>query len=185
MKIAVYCSSCEGLDNSYVEMAAQLGQWLGRNRHTLVYGGVKAGLMHVVAQNAHDCGARVVGVNIEAFRHRVDSEVVDETIVTRDLSERKSRMIELSDAFVVLPGGLGTIDEWIATLSQLVVNGDTRRGVIIANVNGMYDAQLAQLRQMAASPFARGKHIMELCLEAKNTSEMIELLTNYGKCYEK
>ena len=158
MKIAVYCSSRRALDQECYELAQELGQWLGAQGHTLVYGGVNAGLMHAVAQACHDAGGHIVGVNIEAFKHRTDP-LVDEVIYTADLGERKARMYDLADAFVVLPGGLGTVDEWIATLSQLVVNGDERRKVFVLNWRGMYDSLLHYLDEMARSPFARDRHM--------------------------
>ena len=95
----------------------------------------------------------MTGVITRGFAHRADS-LVNNMVLTDDLNERKSRMIALADAFVVLPGGIGTIDEWFSTLSQLVVNQDAARGMIIVNYNHMYDAAWQQLRDTASSPYA-------------------------------
>ena len=153
MNVAVYCSSRANLPDEVVDIARQLGQWLGSHGHTLVYGGVNAGLMHIVAEATHRSGGHVTGVITRGFAHRADS-LVDNMVLTDDLNERKSRMIALADAFVVLPGGIGTIDEWFSTLSQLVVNQDSTRGMIIVNYNHMYDAAWQQLRDTASSPYA-------------------------------
>ena len=153
MKIAVYCSSRENLPDEVVEIARQLGQWIGSHGHTLVYGGVNAGLMHIVAEATHHSGGHVTGVITRGFAHRADT-LVDNMVLTDDLNERKSRMIALADAFVVLPGGIGTIDEWFSTLSQLVVNQDFGRGMIIVNYHHMYDAAWQQLHDTATSPYA-------------------------------
>lgn len=173
MKVAVYCSSRQGLDLEYIELARALGQWIGSHGHTLVYGGVNAGLMHETAQACHDAGGRITGVNIDAFKHRTDP-LVDEAIYTDNLGERKARMYQMADAFVVLPGGLGTVDEWIATLSQLVVDDDSRP-VIVVNVHGMYDSLLQYLDEMAHSPFARDKHL-DLTVAVTSQQELIKKL---------
>lgn len=183
MNIAVYCSSRQGLDQKYIDIAQALGQWIGEHRHTLVYGGVDAGLMHVVAKHCHDSGGHVTGVNVDGFARRTDS-LVDELILTQDLHERKSRMYQLADVFVVLPGGLGTADEWIATLSQMVVDNDNKRRIIVSNVDGMYDSLMRYLEEMAQSPFARDQHL-SLMVEVKDTIELIDCLTKYCDKYEK
>lgn len=174
MKIAVYCSSRQDLAQEYIQAATDAGNWIGKNRHNLVYGGVNVGLMHTVAQSAHDAGARIIGIIPECFRHRADT-LNDEIIITHDLNDRKSKMIELADAFIVLPGGLGTIDEWIATLSTLVVDGDTNRKIIVANINGIYDNVVAQIASTANSPFARSE-IIGMSVIAHSNVEFIDIL---------
>ena len=174
MKFAVYCSSRQGLDTEYIEVAHALGEWLGHHGHELVYGGVNAGLMHEIAQACHDAGGHITGVNIEAFKHRTDP-LVDEVIYTANLGERKARMYQMADAFVVLPGGLGTVDEWIATLSQLVVDGDHQRQIIMVNLHDMYGSLLQYLNELAQSPFARDGHLKRL-LVVDNAQQMIECL---------
>lgn len=174
MRIAVYCSSRSGLADEYVQTAVEVGTWIGKNGHELVYGGVDAGMMHTVAQSAHDAGAKVIGVIPEFFKHRADA-VNNELIVTRNLNDRKSKMIDMADVFVVLPGGLGTIDEWMSTLSALVVDGDTRRKIIVANINGIYDNIEAQIASTANSPFARSE-IIGMSLIAHDGVEFKDLL---------
>ncbi len=183
MKIAVYCSSREGLAPQYVESAQALGAWIGEHGHTLVYGGVKSGLMHTVAQATHDAGGTVVGVVPERFTHRTDP-VVDQVIGCHDLGDRKTIMMDHADAFVVLPGGLGTIDEWISTLSQLIVNDGDQRSIVVVNTGGLYDHQLAQLTATAHSPFARGKHI-DMSIAVNTIEELYVELEKISENYEK
>jgi uncharacterized protein (TIGR00730 family) len=173
MKFAVYCSSRQGLDTEYIELAHSLGEWIGEQGHALIYGGVNAGLMHEAAQACHDAGGHITGVNIEAFKHRTDP-LVDEVIYTANLGERKARMYQMANAFVVLPGGLGTVDEWISTLSQLVVDGDDRP-IIVVNVHGMYDSLLQYLEEMARSPFSRDAHLQRLRV-VDTAQQMIDCL---------
>lgn len=161
-RISVYCSSREGLAGEVVEAARTVGRTIGELGYELVYGGVNAGLMHTVAQAAHDAGAKVTGVVPETFRHRVDP-VCDELVYTDNLNVRKGVMIAGTDAFVVLPGGLGTIDEWISTLSDIMVreiaDPTVDRPILVLNLGGMYDGMVSQLRLTAGSVFARGKRV--------------------------
>ena len=183
MKIAVYCSSRNDLPQEYVNLAQSLGQWIGSNGHTLVYGGVNAGLMHITAQAVHDSGGHIVGIIPECFKHRADV-LNDELITTRDLNDRKSRMIAMADAFVILPGGIGTIDEWISTLAQLTISDNDNRGIIVANHEGMYDGTIRQLMDSSNSVFSRGKDLNRSIM-VDDATQMIEQLTKlqneYGK----
>ncbi len=169
--IVVYCSSRENLPQEYRESAARLGEWIGGKGYTMVYGGVHAGLMCIAAQATHDNGGKVVGVIPEMFLYR-RSELNDELIVTKDLNDRKSRMIELGDVYVVLPGGIGTLDEWVATLSHNLSAGIYKK-LLIVNMNGVFDAQYKQLEDSASSPFAHGD-IMGRMVVVSNAYEMLE-----------
>ncbi len=101
--------------------------------------------------------------------------VVDEVVKCHDLGDRKVIMMDRADAFVVLPGGLGTLDEWLSTLSQIIVNIDDHRPIFVVNVDGMYTHQLEQLRDTANSPFARGKHI-DCSIEVADGTALIAAL---------
>lgn len=161
-RVAVYCSSRGDLDKDVVDGARLIASAIGSAGAELVYGGVNAGLMHEVAHAAKEGGARVCGVVPEVFRHRADS-LCDETVPASDLNERKGVMIEMADVFVVLPGGIGTIDEWISTLSHIMVrekvNPDADRPILVWNHQDMYGGMAEQLRQTAESVYARGKMV--------------------------
>ena len=183
MNIAVYCSSRNDLPQVYVNMAEMLGTWIGTNGHTLVYGGVNAGLMHITAQAVHDTGGKVLGVIPEFFVHRADV-LNDELITTRDLNDRKSRMIAMADAFVILPGGIGTIDEWISTLAQLTISDNDNRGIIVANHEGMYDGTIRQLMDSSNSIFSRGKDLNRSIM-VDDAAQLIEQLNKLQQEYGK
>ena len=175
MNIVVYCSSREGLSPEYVQMAEALGHWIGEHHHSLVYGGVNAGLMHTVAQATANAGGKVIGIVPESFAHRVDA-VCNEVIACHNLSDRKDIMIAKGDAYVCLPRGIGTIDEWISTLSQLIVDQqENKKPIFAVNYNNMYDNLIAQLCECASSQFARGKNI-DCTIVANDTDELINLL---------
>ena len=179
MNIVVYCSANQGLPEEITSIATALGRWIGENRHSLVYGGVNAGLMHITAQAASNAGCeRVVGIVPEFFKHRADP-LCTELVLARDLNDRKSKLIEHGDVFVVLPGGLGTIDEWISTLSALVVEGSDLP-IIVVNHGGMYSAIAEQLLNTAQSQFSRSPLIASSML-VSNSHELINKLNEINK----
>ena len=173
MNIVVYCSSQEDLDNKYQQLASALGTWIGQNGHTLLYGGSNAGLMHITATAAHEAGGHIIGVIPEMFRHRIDP-VCDEVVYTANLGDRKQYMIEHGDVFIVMPGGIGTIDEWMSTLAVMTIGDDDLRPIIVANIDGLYDATIRQLADMTRTPFARDKNLARTIVATTPD----ELLTN-------
>lgn len=138
--ICVYCGSRPGLDPAFLAAAQEVGHWIGQRGGQLVYGGGKNGLMGAVARAAKEAGARVLGVIPTAL---VDKEMAnqdcDELIVVDTMHQRKALMAQHSDAFVAIPGGIGTFEELfeIWTWKQL---GYHNKPVGILNTNGYYDA---------------------------------------------
>lgn len=174
MNIVVYCSSQDRLDEKYQQLATALGQWIGQNGHTLVYGGANAGLMHITAAAVHETGGHIMGVIPEIFKHRIDP-LCDETVYTANLADRKQHMIECGDVFVVLPGGIGTLDEWISTLTVMNIGEDDTRPIVVADLDGIFDATVQQLAVLTRTPFARGKDLTR-SLNAHNADELIHIL---------
>lgn len=182
MNITVYCSANAQLPQEVIDIATTLGRWIGENGCSLLYGGVNAGLMHVTAQAAHDAGCdSIVGVVPECFAHRADP-LCTQVLLARDLGERKSMLIARGDVFVVLPGGLGTIDEWVSTLSQLVVDGSDHP-IIVVNYGGMFDGMAQQLYATAQSQYARAASIDRSVL-VDNSQQLINQLNKIKESYE-
>ena len=175
MKIVVYCSSQGGLDEKYQQLAHELGTWIGQHGHTLLYGGSNAGLMHITASAVHEAGGHVTGVIPEMFKHRLDP-VCDDAVHTANLGDRKQYMIEHGDAFVVMPGGIGTLDEWISTLAVMTIGNDDPRPIIVANIDGLYDATIRQLADMTRTPFARGKNLSRTHV-ARTATDLLNILS--------
>lgn len=148
MNITVYCGSNFG-DNSHFEEAAHdLGAWIARAGHTLVYGGSSVGLMGAVSRAAVEGGAPVIGVEPEFFIEAgVAQHDLTELIVVETMGERKSKMIELGDAFVAFPGGTGTLEE-IAEVMSMVSLRQLDAPCILYNLNGYYDSLKALLNEM-------------------------------------
>lgn len=176
MKIVVYCSSRENLDNKFQQLARDLGTWIGQHGHTLLYGGSNAGLMHITAAAVHEAGGHIVGVIPEMFRHRIDP-LCDEVVYTANLGDRKQHMIEHGDVFVVMPGGIGTLDEWTSTLTVMCLTPGEQRPIIVANIDGMYDATIRQLATLEATPFARSQRLTRT-LVATTPADLLNLLTS-------
>ena len=174
MNIVVYCSAQDGLEDRYNQLAATLGQWIGQNGHTLVYGGVKAGLMHATAHAVHEAGGTCMGVIPEMFLHRLDP-LCDKVVTTGDLQQRKQHMIEHGDVFVVLPGGVGTLDEWISTLCVMCIGDEDKRPIIVADLDSMFAATVRQLADITRTPFARGKDLTRTLVASTHESLICHL----------
>ncbi len=153
MNIAVYLGSLYGNDPIYLEKIRELGTWIGQNGHTLVYGGSKVGLMGEVADAALVAGGYVIGVEPQFFIDAVvQHEGVQELISTETIPERRSKMIELSDAFIAFPGGTGTLEE-ISEIMSMEHLGHTSAPCIIYNLGGYYDSLRELLTHMVDQGF--------------------------------
>jgi len=153
--ICVYCGSGVGAKPAYAEAARTLGRSLAKAGRGLVYGGGSLGLMGEVARATLKAGGRVTGI-IPAFLSEREHMLrdVDELIVTEDMHQRKMLMFQKSDAFVALPGGIGTLEELVEQLtwSQL---GQHQKPVIIANIDGFWTPFLRLLEHMRTDQFIR------------------------------
>lgn len=164
--ICVYCGSSPGARPAYAAAAAELGALLAREQLTLVYGGSNVGLMRILADSAMAGGASVVGVMPRVL---VEKEVahrgLTELVVVETMHQRKHLMAERADAFVALPGGIGTLDELaeIFVWSQLAMH---RKPVALLNVAGFFDPLVAFLDQMVAERFLRAEQRETLIVEA-------------------
>ena len=168
MKIAVYCGSGNGNNPSYIEAARELGEWIGKNGHSLVYGGGESGLMGEVSKAAKENGAYVTGVIPfdVAFIANRPQPYCDEVIKTKNMSERKAKMLELSDAFVALPGGIGTLDE-ISEAVTLTKIGVQNKKSIFFNKDGFYEPLKKMFQKMIESEFMKNEDIEKVCFAEK------------------
>lgn len=154
MNICVFCSAND-VAPQYVAAAEKLGRWLGREGHTLVYGGANLGLMEAVARAAHEAGATVVGV-VPAILEKTGraSDHIDVRVLCDSLDDRKAIMVERSDLFVALPGGVGTLDE-IFTVVAAASIGYHHKRVVLLNIDGFWDSLLAMLDDLQSKGVLR------------------------------
>jgi uncharacterized protein (TIGR00730 family) len=153
--ICVFCGSGSGTDPAFAEAARQFGKLLAENGVGLVYGGGSLGLMGILATSVLEHGGRVTGVIPEFLTGREHVMArAQEIIVTRDMHERKRIMFERADAFVALPGGIGTLEELVEQITWAQL-GRHRKPIIIANVGKFWDPLLALFDHMRALAFIR------------------------------
>ena len=158
MNIAVFCSANNNIDPDYFRAAEVLGRWIGANGHTLVYGGGNSGLMECIGKAVHEAGGRTVGVipRIMEEGRRV-SDYVDVEIPCEDLSDRKAIMMDRSDEFYALPGGIGTIDE-VFTVASAATIGYHHKKVTLCNVKGFWDSLITLLNDHQQKGMIRGEY---------------------------
>ena len=159
MNITVYLGANEGNDPFFKEAVRELGAWIGTNGNTLVYGGSKSGLMGELAES-------VLQFFIDAgFVY----DEITELITTKDMSERKAKMIELGDAFIAFPGGTGTLEEITEVMSKVSLK-HLDAPCILYNLNGYYDS----LKQLL-------EHMIEMDLSSREKQEGIYFAENLEK----
>ena len=159
MNITVYLGANEGNDPKLKEAVRELGMWIGKSGNSLVYGGSKCGLMGELAESVLTAGGEATGVEPKFFIDAgYEYDALTRLIVTRDMAERKTKMIELGDAFIAFPGGTGTLEEISEVMSKVVL-GHTDKPCIIYNLNGYYDHLRALLSEMVSHGLADEKSL--------------------------
>ncbi|MER8527515.1 TIGR00730 family Rossman fold protein [Mesorhizobium sp. M0814] len=154
--VCVYCGSSPGRDETYIKAGHLLGRSIAKSGLRLIYGGGTKGIMGAVAEGALKAGGKVTGIIPRFLINREATETalnrLDELVITDNMHQRKHRMFEKSDAFVALPGGIGTVEEIveIMTWAQL---GHHRKPIVFGNVGGFWDPMLALLDHMATEGF--------------------------------
>ena len=139
MHITVFLGAKLGKNSVYQERITELADWIGRSGHTLVYGGSKEGLMGILADTALKAGGEVIGIEPQFFiESAVQHEGLTQLIVTKDMAERKKELIARGDAFIVFPGGFGTMEEFADVLSAIALK-HLSAPCIFYNLNGYYD----------------------------------------------
>ncbi len=153
--VCVYCGSGPGTNPRFVETAQALGKIFAENKIRLVYGGGSVGLMGAIAKSALEHGGSVTGIIPDFLRARENALTrVQEMIVTPDMHERKRLMFERSDAFVALPGGVGTLEELVEMLTWQQL-GRHSKPILLANIDGFWEPLLELLAHMRRAQFIR------------------------------
>ena len=173
--ICVYCGSGPGSNPRFIEAAIALGKVLAENRIRLVYGGGSIGLMGALATSVLDHGGTVTGIIPDFLTSRENALTrVQELVVTPDMHERKRLMFERSDAFVALPGGVGTLEELVEQLTWKQLGRHTKP-ILLANVDGFWEPLLALLAHMRATQFIRPNLAVDV-LKAERVGDILPRL---------
>lgn len=172
--ICVFCGSSEGNDPKITEIAQATGQFLAQNKVTLVYGAAKIGIMGIVAKAALAENGKVIGIIPEFLKTKeVYHKSLTELITTSNMHERKMKMQQMSDGFIALPGGFGTLEELFEIITWLQL-GLHQKPIGILNVNGFYDPLIALITKMVDSKFV-----------SVENSELVLIDTTIEKLYKK
>ncbi|MGE4312749.1 MAG: TIGR00730 family Rossman fold protein [Pseudobdellovibrionaceae bacterium] len=175
--ICVYCGSSNAVDEKYKEAARKLGTALGKRGWQLVYGGSRVGLMGITADATLEAGGKAVGIIPRFIQVReIAHEHLTEFHMVETMHERKMMMVERSDAFVVLPGGVGTMDETFEVLTWRQL-GLHDKPIIIANIDGYWDHFLALVKNIADEKFMGQEHLGIFSV-TDNVEEIPDLIEN-------
>ena len=175
MHITVYLGSNPGSDPRLTVAVRELGTWIGANGHTLVYGGSRCGLMGQLAESVLLAGGKVIGVEPQFF---VDAgfvyDAITELIVTKDMSDRKAKMIALGDAFIAFPGGSGTLEEISEVMSKVALR-HLDAPCILYDLNGYYEGLRMLLDHMVEMGLSTPEKLSGVRF-AKDLSEIVSIL---------
>jgi len=177
-RLAVYCGSASPEDPRYVKLARQVGMSLASRGIGVVYGGGRLGLMGAVASGALEAGGEVIGVIPEAlFNSEVANHDCTELITVSGMHERKARFTDLSDGFVTIPGGVGTMDELWEAVSWAQL-GYHQKPVGLLNCFGFFDELIAFNAKMGAVGFVRPAH-QGILIHSDKLSDLLDKMASY------
>jgi uncharacterized protein (TIGR00730 family) len=174
-KICVYCGSSPGANSAFVQAARTFGETLAKNGIGLVYGGGSIGIMGEVAKAVLKHGGQVTGIIPEFLTAReLALKEAQNLIITKDMHERKQKMFEMADAFVALPGGVGTLEELVEQLTWAQL-GHHRKPVLVANIEGFWEPLCALFDHMRGLQFIRSELSFDL-LVADKVADILPML---------
>ena len=168
--LTIYCSSSNNLDSEFYELAEKIGNFLALKSIKIFYGGGSVGLMGKVSKSAFIAGGKVIGI-IPSFlsQKEIISEETTETIVVEDMTERKNKLFNLGDAFLILPGGSGTIEEATEIISWKFL-GLHNKDIIIFNYKGYWDEFFNLYAKAKNFKFGK-KNLQNICKQVKTIQE--------------
>lgn len=176
MKITVYLGASEGNDPALKTAVQELGRWIGQSGNALVYGGSRSGLMGLLADSVLAAGGQVTGVEPRFFvEQELQHNGLTELIVTENMAQRKAKMIELGDAFVALPGGVGTLEEISEIFTRVRLDMGPHECFLL-NIDGFYDPLRSFLESMVEHRFF-DQCDLDRCHFPRSVEELARLLS--------
>ncbi|WP_289661884.1 TIGR00730 family Rossman fold protein [Flavobacterium panacagri] len=177
-RITVFCASSFGTEKIYEEQAVALGKTLAEQNIELVYGGANVGLMGAVADGALNAGGKVIGVLPNFLRSKeIAHQGLSELILVESMHERKTKMNDLCDGVIALPGGFGTLEELFEMLTWAQL-GLHKKPIAILNVNGFYDSLIELLQTMTNKGLLKEIN-REMLLISENIDDLLHQMRNY------
>lgn len=178
-RITVFCGSSNGFDKDYSKYARLLGESFVKNKLDLVYGGTDVGLMGEIANTVLKGGGKVIGVIPDFIKNfKLAHEKLTELIVVESMHERKAKMEDLSDGFIALPGGFGTLEELfeVLTMSQLTLH---KKPVALFNIKGYYNDLLSMMGNMVEKGFLQQVNL-DMLIVADNIDDLIKRMNDFN-----
>ena len=176
MNICVFCSASD-VEKKYTDAARELATLIALGGHTLVWGGSNKGTMKVIADTAQAAGGKIVGVTMELLKATARANA-DEMHILPTLGQRKAKLLERADAIVVLPGGLGTLDEITETM-ELKKHNVHNKAIVFLNTDGFYEGFKLQLERMNKEGFLP-RALSELLFFADTPQDAMRYIEAYG-----
>ncbi|MCX7954194.1 MAG: TIGR00730 family Rossman fold protein [Bacteroidales bacterium] len=178
--ICVFCASSDNIDDVYKKEAFKLGELIAKNDFLLVHGGGKIGLMKYLSEGAQKHGGKVIGILPESLNiEGIASETDDELIITSTVAERKFEMRKRADAFIVLPGGFGTVEEFFETVTLKQLNYHNKL-IVLVNINNYFTKLMDFLKDSVDKGFVLPEHF-NLFIIVNNVEDAIIKVKEYFK----
>jgi hypothetical protein len=176
--VTVYCSSSQQIDRVYLDAGRELGLAIAKHHWSLVYGGNRVGLMGVLSDAVRDGGGKVIGITPQLFIDKgIHDTLADELVVSNNMRDRKALMEQRGDAFVTLPGGLGTFEEIFEIICGKQL-GYHNKPIVLLNIAGYYDPLLAMIEHGVGQNFIKPK-ARQLYHVSASVADAIKYLANY------
>ena len=177
MNITLYGAASERIGKEYIEGVEELGREMAKRGHTMVFGAGSTGLMGAAARGMHECGGGIIGITPH-FMHKLEpiSDLCTELIATETMAERKTLMEDKADAFVIVPGGVGTFDEFFQILTLRVL-GRHEKPIILYNIKGFWNGMLAVIKECVDKGFIVPDALVDFCL-CDTPEEVFDVLEN-------
>ncbi|ASV30439.1 LOG family protein [Maribacter cobaltidurans] len=177
-RVTVFCGSSSGTENIYQEQASLLGQTLAKHDIELIYGGANVGLMGAVADGVLNNGGKVIGVLPNFLKSKeIAHEHLTELILVDTMHQRKTKMNDLSDGVIAMPGGFGTLEEFFEMLTWAQL-GLHKKPIAILNIDGFYDSLNVLVQTMVDKGFLKEVN-QKMLLVSDNIDELLEKMKNY------
>lgn len=177
--ICVFCGSSTGTDPVYSDFAAKLGNYLAENSVSLIYGGGDIGLMGILSSTVMDKGGHVTGIIPKLLHDSVPHRSISSLIVVETMHQRKSLMYSMSDAFICLPGGIGSLEELLEVFTWLQL-GYHSKPVLVLNINGFYNNLIKQFELMVEEGFLKKTHLSNLIVR-DNIENLLDEICSFSK----
>ena len=174
-KISEFCGAHLGKSPEYKIAAEQIGKLMAEKNLEVIFGGGNVGLMKVVADTAIENGGKVTGITLRSLHEfELTNPIINETIITNSLFERKEKFLDMSDAFIVLPGGVGSMDELLEVMVSNQLGG-INKPVGLLNIDGYYDGFLEWLQRSVDDEFVSIENQKQV-LVSNNAEELLEII---------